>query len=68
MYDEALAARPEIVVITKCEMPDADAAAELLEERIGRPVLKISAVTGRGLPQLLQATVRLLDELDEPQE
>ena len=68
LYDEALAARPEIVVITKCEMPDADAAAELLEERIGRPVLKISAVTGRGLPQLLQATVRLLDQLDEPQE
>lgn len=68
LYDEALAARPEIIVVTKSELPDADAAAQLLEERIGRPVLKISAVTGRGLPQLLQATIRLLDELDEPQE
>lgn len=68
LYDEELAARPEIVVVTKSELPDADAAAELLEERIGRPVLKISAVTGRGLPQLLQATIRLLDELEEPQE
>lgn len=68
LYDEELAARPEIIVITKSELPDADAAAELLEERIGRPVLKISSVTGKGLPQLLQATIRLLDELEEPQE
>lgn len=68
LYDEALAARPEIVVITKSELPDASAAAELLEERIGRPVLMISAVTGKGLPQLLQATIRLLDEMEEPQE
>ena len=52
----------------KSELLDADAAAELLEERIGRPVMKISAVTGRGLPQLLQATIRLLDELEEIQE
>ena len=64
-YDESLATRPELVVVTKCELPDADAAAELLQERIQRPVLKISAVTGKGLPQLLQATIRLLDELNE---
>jgi GTPase len=68
MYDESLATRPELIVITKCELPDADAAAELLQERIGRPVLKISAVTGKGLPQLLQATIRLLDKLSEPTE
>lgn len=68
LYDEALAARPELVVVTKCELMDADAAASLLEERIGKPVLKISAVTGRGLPQLLQESVRLLDKLAEPQE
>ena len=68
LYDEEIAARPELIVITKCELTDADAAAELLEERIGRPVMKISAISGKGLPQLLQAAVRLLDELDEPQE
>lgn len=68
LYDEELAKRPELVVVTKCELADADAAAALLEERIKRPVLKISAVTGRGLPQLLQATVRLLDQLAEPAE
>ena len=66
LYDEELAKRPEIVCITKCEMVDADAAAELLEEKIGRPVLKISSVAGKGLPQLLQQTIRKLDELLEP--
>lgn len=64
LYDPALANRPELVVVTKGELPDAPAVAELLSEAIGRPVLVISAVTGRGLPQLIQATVRLLDELD----
>jgi GTP-binding protein len=66
LYDESLAQRPEIICITKSELPDADAAAELLEERIGRPVLKISSVTGKGLPQLLHQTVKLLDELQQP--
>jgi GTP-binding protein len=66
LYDEELAKRPEIVCVTKCELADADAAAELLEERIGRPVLKISSVAGKGLPQLLQQTIRLLDELEQP--
>lgn len=65
LYDEELSKRPEIICITKSEHTDADAAAELLEERIGRPVLKISAVTGKGLPQLLQQTVKKLDELAE---
>lgn len=65
LYDEELSKRPEIIVITKSELLDADAAAELLEEKIGRPVLKISSVTGKGLPQLLQQTVRMLDELAE---
>ena len=68
LYDEALANRPELVVITKSELTDADAAAELLEERIGRPVLKISSVSGKGLPQLLQATIRMLDELAESEQ
>ena len=67
LYDEELSKRPEIVCITKCELADADAAAELLEETIGRPVLRISAVAGKGLPQLLQQTVKLLDELENPE-
>ena len=45
---------------------DALAVAEFLNETIHRPVLVISAVTGKGLPQLIQETVKLLDALDEP--
>jgi len=65
LYDAALAERPELIVITKCELEDADAVAELFEEATGKLPLLISAVTGKGLPQLLQATIRRLDELKE---
>lgn len=65
LYDPKLAERPELVVVTKCELPDADALAELFQEVLGMTPLKISAVTGKGLPQLLQATLRMLDELKE---
>ncbi|GIX05301.1 MAG: GTPase Obg [Planctomycetaceae bacterium] len=62
-YDEELASRPEIVVVTKCELPDAAAAAELLQEYLQREVLQVSAVTGRGLPALIQRIVQELDHL-----
>ena len=60
LYDAPLAGRPEILVVSKCELPDAPAAAELLEEATGRDVLQISAVTGKGLPEL---TNRIFAEL-----
>lgn len=68
LYDAELANRPELVVVTKGELEDAAAVAELLTETIHRPVMVISAVTGRGLPQLIQATMKLLDELDAERE
>jgi len=61
LYDPHLAERPELLVVTKSELPDASAVAELLHETTGKEVLQVSAVTGKGLPQLLQATLRLLD-------
>lgn len=64
-YDPALGRRPEIVVISKCELPDAAAAAELLEESIGRPVLRISAVTGEGLSSLIAEVFDVLRHVDE---
>ena len=65
LYDEQLALRPELVVVTKGELEDAAAVAEFLTETIHRPVLILSAVTGKGLPQLIQETVRMLDALQE---
>ena len=67
-YDAALIDRPEIVVVSKSELPDAEAVAELLEEAQDKPVLRISAVTGRGLPQLMGEILEQLDRLDNGDE
>ena len=47
-YAAELGTRPEIVVLTKCELPGADEAHRRLNEALGRDVLAISAVTGDG--------------------
>ena len=60
LYDESLCSRPEIIVVTKCELPEATTIAEALEAEVGRPVLRISAVTGKSLPELVN---RVFDEL-----
>ena len=65
LYDPVLAERPEIVAVTKSELPLADEWAELLQEKLNRPVLCISAATGKGLPQLISAITRELRELAE---
>jgi GTP-binding protein len=61
-YDEKLVRRPEIVAITKCELPGAAEVRDHLAAELGREVLAISAVTGQGLDKLLRAIVRELDE------
>jgi GTP-binding protein len=53
-YDAKLAGRPEIVVVTKAELPEAAEAQRRLEEELGHPVLVISAVTGQNLHKLIQ--------------
>jgi GTP-binding protein len=61
-YKAELGQRPEIIVVTKCELPGAEEAGERLAQNLGREVLLISAVTGRGLNQLVGAIARQLDE------
>ena len=68
LYDEQLAERPELIAITKSELPDAEAAAELLAEKLGHSVRQISAVTGDGLDSLKHAIVEQLHSLDEVSE
>jgi len=62
LYDAKLAERPEITVVSKCELPDAEELRQRLSAELGREVLAISAVTGSGLNQLLGAIVQHLDE------
>jgi GTPase len=52
-YNAELTTRPEIIVVTKCELPDAAAVREQLIAETGCEVLLISAVTGQGLNQLV---------------
>jgi len=60
LYDPSLLERPEIVVVSKSELPGSAEFAESLRSELGRPVLCISAVTGKGLPELIGAVWRQL--------
>ena len=51
-YDEQLGQRPELIVVTKSELPGAADIRKTLAKKLGRPVILISAVTGEGLNQL----------------
>jgi GTP-binding protein len=53
-HDPALAAREEIVVVSKADIPEADGAVESLGA-IGVVVYAVSAITGEGLRRLLHA-------------
>src|SRR5579862_501940 len=57
MHGQALAAKPEIVVVSKAELTGSSEVRAKLEKALGRPVLAISAVTGQGLSQLVGAVV-----------
>jgi GTP-binding protein len=53
-YNSTLKDRPEIIVVTKCELPGAEMIQQQLQEKTGHQVFLISAVTGSGLPQLVR--------------
>jgi GTP-binding protein len=66
LYDAALGERPEIVVMSKGELPGADEIRGRFAREIGREVIGVSAVTGQGLDALLRAVVAELDRRKEP--
>jgi GTP-binding protein len=53
-YDDRLAERPEILVVSKAELPGASDVAVELASAANAEVLLISAVTGQGLNQLVR--------------
>jgi GTP-binding protein len=61
-YDVGLVHRPQIIAVSKAELPGAGEVRDSLERELGLPVLAISSVTGQGLDRLLHAIVRALDE------
>jgi GTP-binding protein len=60
-YSPQLVVRPEIVVVSKAELPGAEDVRAELSQRLDRDVLAISAVTGQGLHELVFAIARQLD-------
>jgi len=64
-YDPVLAARPEVVVATKMDVPGAEEGARRLEEELAReshpgPLYRASPLTGEGIPAVLHAVADLL--------
>ncbi len=54
-HEPALLERPQLVALTKVDLPDAEAMAELVSEQLrdqGEEVLEVSAISGEGLDAL----------------
>jgi GTPase len=65
LHSPELAKKPQVIAVTKVDVPEARAAGEKLAKIFGRrkkpvKVHLVSAVTGEGLPQLLDAVARVL--------
>lgn len=60
-YDVDLADRPELVAVSKAELPGADQVRERLAEATGGNVLLFSSVTGQGLNDLVRSADNLLN-------
>ncbi|MHB8899593.1 MAG: GTPase ObgE [Thermoguttaceae bacterium] len=59
-FDPELGSRPEVLVVTKADLPGAADVQQQLSGLVGREVVLISAVTGQGLNLLVGAVAGLL--------
>ena len=69
MYDVSLETKPQLVVLNKIDLPDAQAWDPLISERMaaeGVPYCAISAVTGMGVREMLFQAKGLLDATPLP--
>lgn len=64
-YDQELGNRPEIVVVTKADIPEAEEVLASLTEETDDKVLLISAVTGQGLNELVGRVAHTLNPPSE---
>jgi GTP-binding protein len=60
LHNAALAAKPEVIAVSKAELTGSEEVRQLLENELGRPVLAVSAVTGQGLARLVGAVAEQL--------
>jgi GTP-binding protein len=60
LYSKELAEKPEVVAVSKAELPGSEEVRQRLECELGRAVLAVSAVTGQGLSRLVGAVAERL--------
>ncbi|HET6881421.1 MAG TPA: GTPase ObgE [Pirellulales bacterium] len=65
LHNAALLERPEIVVVSKAELPGAAAVRDGLAEDLDGEVLAVSAVTGAGIDKLLFSVAQEIDRAAE---
>ena len=62
MYSSGLAKKPQIVVLNKLDIPDADESANIFKSAAkDKKILLISAINGTGIDELKSQIVKLLD-------
>jgi GTP-binding protein len=69
LYDPELAKRPQIVALNKIDVPEVRRKLKTLAgpfKRRGLELLAVSAATGEGVPQLLEAAWRILSATPNP--
>lgn len=64
MRSDELAQKPEIVALSKCELSGAEEVRMEMSIQIGKEILAFSAVTGRGLSDLMVAIQKQLEALE----
>jgi GTP-binding protein len=67
LFDPSLARKPQLVAINKIDLPEVQARLAEIERVLheaGMSALFISAVTGRGIDELIAESVKVLDRVD----
>lgn len=54
LYSAELAEKPHVVILTKLDLLPPASSLPSIETQVGAPVVAVSAVTGAGVPQLLE--------------
>ncbi len=67
-YSPGLSAKPEVIVVTKTDLPDAEAAADLLRESLDRTVLSMSSASGEGISKVLDELASFIEAAEKKAE
>lgn len=64
-YSTKLAGLEQIVVANKCDLLEDESAVDEFERKVGKKVIRVSAISDSGIKDMLSQIVKLLDTLPE---